>query len=79
MDFQDDLGVLKIIVNKDHQFYQEFVQEAYQDENMQVTFELFLVSLVKTVYQLKNTYPTAMDRLIDDINTKLKVYIKTRN
>ena len=79
VDFQDDLGVLKIIVNKDHQFYQEFVQEAYQDEKMQVTFELFLASLVKTVYQLKNTYPAAMDRLVDEINTKLKIYINTRN
>lgn len=76
LDFKDDLGVLKIIVNKDHQFYQQFVQEAYQDENMQVTFELFLASLIKTVYQLKNTHPVAMDRLIDDINAKLKAYLK---
>ena len=76
LDFKEELGVLKIIVNKDHQFYQQFVQESYTDENMQVTFELFLVSLIKTVHHLKNTYPTAMDRLVDDINTKLKAYLK---
>ena len=76
LDFKEELGVLKIIVNKDHQFYQQFVQESYTDENMQVTFELFLVSLIKTVHQLKNTYPAAMDRLVDDINTKLIAYLK---
>jgi hypothetical protein len=43
---------------------------------MQVTFELFLVSLIKTVHQLKGPYPQAMDRLVDEINTKLKAYLK---
>ena len=76
LDYEDKLGVLKIIVNKDHQFYQQFVQESYQNEDMQVTFELFLVSLIKTVYQLKGTYPVPMDKLIDDINNRLKVYLK---
>lgn len=76
LDYEDKLGVLKIIVNKDHQFYQQFVQESYQSEEMQVTFELFLVSLIKTVYQLKGTYPKPMDKLIDDINIRLKAYLK---
>jgi hypothetical protein len=31
LDFKEELGVLKVIVNKDHQFYQEFVLEAYTD------------------------------------------------
>lgn len=78
LDFKDELGILKIIVNKDHQFYLDFVQESYQDENMQVTFELFLVSLIKTVYKLQNIYPTAMDRLVDEINDRLKVFLKAK-
>ena len=76
IDYEDRLGVLKIIVNKDHQFYEQFVQDAYQNEDMQITFELFLVSLIKTVYQLHATHPVPMDKLIDDINNRLKVYLK---
>ena len=76
LDYEDRLGVLKIIVNKDHPFYEQFVQDSYRNEDMQVTFELFLVSLIKTVYQLHATHPTAMDKLVDDINTRLKAYLK---
>ena len=76
IDYEDRLGVLKIIVNKDHQFYEQFVQDAYQNEDMQITFELFLVSLIKTVYQLHATHPVPMDKLIDDINNRLKAYLK---
>ena len=76
IDYEDRLGVLKIIVNKDHQFYEQFVQDAYQNEDMQITFELFLASLIKTVYQLHATHPVPMDKLIDDINNRLKAYLK---
>jgi hypothetical protein len=43
---------------------------------MQITFELFLASLIKTVYQLHATHPVPMDKLIDDINNRLKAYLK---
>lgn len=76
IDYENTLGVLKIIVNKDHPFYEQFVQDSYQNEDMQVTFELFLVSLIKTVYQLKNIYSVAMDKLIDDVNNRLKAYLR---
>ena len=76
IDKDDKLGVLKIIINKDHPFYEQFVQDAYQNEDMQITFELFLVSLIKTVYQLHNTHPAAMEKLIDDINNRLRAYLK---
>lgn len=76
IDYEDKLGVLKIIINKDHPFYEQFVQDAYQNEDMQVTFELFLVSLIKTVYQLHSTHPSAMETLVDDINNRLKAYLK---
>ena len=76
IDYEDRLGVLKIIVNKDHQFYEQFVQDAYQNEDMQITFELFLVSLIKTVYQLHATHPVPMDKLVDDIYNRLKAYLK---
>ena len=76
IDYEDRLGVLKIIVNKDHPFYEQFVQDAYQNEDMQITFELFLASLIKTVYQLHATHPVPMDKLIDDINNRLKAYLK---
>ena len=43
IDYEDTLGVLKVIVNKDHSFYRDFVSEAYQTDEMKLMFELFLL------------------------------------
>ncbi len=76
IDYDYDLGVLKIIINKDHPFYTSFVISSYTNDKMKLTFELFLAALVKSIYKLHMTDEKNMDKLVDSINVLLKNYIK---
>lgn len=76
IDYDESLGVLKIIVNIDHQFYQQFVSDSYQNEKMQLTFELFLASLIKSIHALDVNHEKAMSILMDKINALLKQYLR---
>ena len=75
IDFETKLGVLKITVNKDHSFYKKFLIDVYEDENSKLTFELFLVALIKTICDKRNTYPQVMDEIIDGVNRRIKEYL----
>lgn len=79
LDYDASLGVLRIIINKDNKFYTDYVIRSYQDENMKLTFELFLAALVKTIYDKNSIYHQAMDSLVDGLNDKLKAYLKNEN
>lgn len=76
IDYDESLGVLKIIINIDHQFYQQFVSDSYQNEKMQLTFELFLASLIKSIHALDVNHEKAMSILMDKINALLKQYLR---
>lgn len=79
LDLDSSLEVLQIIINKDHEFYQTYVIESFTDEKMQLTFELFIAALVKSVFDLQATHPKAMEKLIDSLNRMLKVYLDNIN
>lgn len=74
LDFEDSLGVLRIYVNKDHQFYQQFVIEVITDESMKVVFELFLAALVKSLHKYEGDIS---EKIIDSLNVILKSYLKS--
>lgn len=74
LDYEDILGVLRIYVNKDHQFYQQFVIEAITDESNKVVFELFLAALVKSLHKYEGDIS---EKIIDSLNVLLKSYLKS--
>ena len=74
IDYEDILGVLRIYINKDHQFYKQFVVEAISDESMKVVFELFLAALVKSLYKYESD---TSEKIIDSLNNLLKSYLKS--
>ena len=45
------------------------------DETDKVSFELFLIAVVKSIKQLDNEYSDAMDKLMYSINRRISDYI----
>ena len=74
LDYEDSLGILRIYVNQDHQFYQQFVSEAITDDSMRTLFELFLAALVKSLHKYEGDYS---EKIIDSLNVLLKSYLKS--
>ena len=75
LDYEDILGVLRIYVNKDHLFYQQFVSEAISNESMKIVFELFLAALVKSLHKYETN--DVVEKVIDSLNLLLKSYLKS--
>ena len=68
-------GTLSIILNANHDFYNRLVKKIMDDETDKVSFELFLIAVVKSIKQLDNEYSDAMDKLMYSINRRISDYI----
>lgn len=68
-------GTLSIILNANHDFYKLFVEKIMDNETDKVSFELFLIAVVKSIKQLDNEYSDAMDKLMFSINRRISDYI----
>lgn len=68
-------GTLSIILNANHDFYKLFVEKIMNNETDKVSFELFLIAVVKSIKQLDNEYSDAMDKLMYNINRRISDYI----
>lgn len=68
-------GTLSIILNANHDFYKQLVEKIMDDETDKVSFELFLIAVVKSIKQLDNEYSDAMDKLMYSINRRISDYI----
>ena len=68
-------GTLSIILNANHDFYKLLVEKIMDDETDKVSFELFLIAVVKSIKLLDNEYCDAMDKLMYSINRRISDYI----
>lgn len=68
-------GTLSIILNANHDFYKQLVEKIMDDETDKVSFELFLIAVVKSIKELDNEYSDAMDKLMYSINRRISDYI----
>lgn len=76
IDYEDKLNVLKIIINKDHKFYTDYVVNTFTSEKMQNNFEIFVASLIKSIQKLNLTHRDVMDKLLDELNRRLKFFME---
>ena len=68
-------GTLSIILNANNEFYKTLVEDIMDEEDKRIPFELFLVSVMKSIKTLNTTYSDAMDSLMYEINLRIQKYI----
>ncbi len=75
IDYSFAAGVLSIILNAKHPFYEKFVKDIWEDEDRRVPFELFIMAVMKSIKKQDQVNPNLMSELMSDINDHLKRYI----
>lgn len=79
VDISYAAGTLSIILNANHEFYNNLVKKILDDENDKVPFELFLIAVMKSIKNLDLEYSDAMDKLMYDINARIAKYMMEYN
>ena len=72
-------GTLNIILNANHEFYGKLVKKIFDNENDKVSFELFLIAVMKSIKKLDLEYNDAMDKLMYEINDRISRYMMEFN
>ena len=65
----------EITINTSHKFYTSFLKEIYTNPDVQVTFELFLASLMQSVRKTDTYQRDENDRLMTTWYNRLNNYI----
>lgn len=74
-DYKAVLNMTEITINTSHKFYTSFLKEIYTNPDVQVTFELFLASLMQSVRKTDTYQRDENDRLMTTWYNRLNNYI----
>ena len=76
MTYKMVAGVLIIVLNSNHDFYNLFVSKVIDTFEERITFELLLAALMKSMQEIEGAYPDMVDVLHKSINDKLFSYMR---
>lgn len=79
IDYKFEAGTLSIQLNSNHIFYEKLVKKIMSDDNDKTAFELFVMSVVKSIKDLDSSNPDVMDSLMYKINTRIQAYMVEYN